>query len=410
LGSSYQISFYGYIKQPVPKDSNTVIRIDKQGQTKYLLYMHLYIHIPFCDGKCAYCAFYSVPYSEAKADAFLDVLAKEIEGLPSEATENFSTVYIGGGTPSVLTPDQLSRLTGLIRNRCGVADDAEWTVEGSPNTLTKDKVALLTGAGVNRISVGIQTFDDSVLTSLGRRHSSADALEILRHLTAVEGLEVGCDLIGGLPGVSHDRWLADVRTICDLGLDHASVYALSLEEGTPLMRKHRQGSLELSDEDEVIDGLNECGEMLAEAGLDRYEISNYARKGRESRHNLCYWRGGDYVGVGPGASSRIGLLRRTNTPDLDAYLREPVISRDEETVTSDEDIQERLMYHFRLTEGVDLEGFCANHSIQAEMKCDWEQRLAYLCQEGLVAQEGHRYFPTARGLDFADAICETLLS
>jgi oxygen-independent coproporphyrinogen-3 oxidase len=388
---------------------NEVIGIDKQAQTKYLLRMHLYIHIPFCDGKCTYCAFYSEPYSEPKGDQFLSALARELRSIPKADDAVLSTIYFGGGTPSVLSPDQLHRLTRLVTGEYDVAEGAEWTVEGSPNTLTEDKVDVLTEAGVNRISVGIQTFDDSVLSGLDRRHSSREARALLEYLAGVDGLDVGCDLIAGLPGHTQESWKQDLQAICDIGLTHASVYALSLEEGTPMFRRHKNGELTLPTEDDVIDRLDVCRELLAGEGLMRYEVSNYAVQGKECRHNLSYWRGADYFGVGPGASSRVGLIRRTNTPDVDAYIKTDRAPCEEETVSAEDDLQERLMYHFRTSDGVDLERFCEEYGVTAFTKSDWEARLADLCNEGMLAFRDGFHVPTKTGMDFADAIGEVFL-
>jgi len=371
---------------------------------------HLYVHIPFCDGKCGYCAFYSVPYAEDKGAGFLQYLEKELESSPRSGITNLSTVYLGGGTPSVMSAEQLKQLMALIKRKCSFKEDLEWTVEGSPNTLTKDKVSLLLDSGVNRVSVGIQTFDDAVLSRISRRHSEREARSIIEHLAGINNLDAGCDLIAGLPGHTRASWRSDLKTICDSGLTHASVYALSLEEGTPFLRKHKEGKLDLPDEDEVADRLAECGEVFSRRGLLRYEVSNYSVIGKECRHNLGYWRGDDYVGIGPGASSRLGLVRYTNRPDIRAYLQSADVARDEEILSGDEDVQERLMYFFRLREGVDLDAYCAEHNVDDELRSDWKQRLKYLCEEGIVAQKGSFYAPTAGGLDFADAICEVFLS
>ena len=390
-----------------------ITRIGRQKQLKCVytaLDMNLYVHIPFCDGKCAYCSFYSVKYSETQGDAFLDALAKELAGLPTNASRELSTVYLGGGTPSALIPSQLSRLTELITKNCAVTSDVEWTVEGSPNTLTKDKVSLLMDAGVNRISVGIQCLDEAVLSGLGRRHSAAEGRGLLEYLAGIDGLDVGCDLIAGLPGHTSESWRSDLQSICDIGLTHASVYALSIEKGTPFSKRYNKGELTLLDEDGIVERLEECEEILATGGLDHYEVSNYAVKGKECRHNLSYWRGSDYLGVGPGASGRLGLLRRTNTPDVEAYINGADVPREDEMVSREEDLDERLMYHFRLKEGVDLDAFCEAHSVQPALRSSWEERLKYLCDEGLVGQSSGTYAPTKRGMDLADAICEVLLS
>lgn len=374
--------------------------------------VHLYVHIPFCDGKCDYCGFYSVVYSPAMAQQFLDALAAELKLIWPDGGPELKTIYIGGGTPSVLSPSELVRLTELIRSHCKIAADAEWTVEGSPNTLNADKVGVLTCAGVNRISVGIQTFDDTVLAAMKRRHSGAQARRILELLAGTRGLAVGCDLIAGLPGQTSQGWRRDLEGICAAGLKHASVYALSIEDGTPLCDRRNGGKLVVPDEDEVIRRREECAGYLGERGLERYEVSNYAVPGSECRHNLGYWQGADFIGLGPGASSRLGLMRWTNRPDLDGYLNAVQAGRgvpcEKEEITFEEDTAERLMYHFRLKAGVDFDGFCRKQGVEGGYRADLEERLAHLGKDGLVVKENGRYMPTVRGLDFADAIAEVL--
>lgn len=371
--------------------------------------MHLYIHVPFCDGKCSYCGFYSVHYREQDATAYLAALENEMRQEWKDGAPSVSSVYMGGGTPSVLEAGQLAGLCGLIGKHCKLENGYEWTVEGSPNTLTADRVQLLADAGVNRISIGIQTFDDVVLKALGRRHSADQAASLLEYLAGREDLRTGCDLIAGLPGLSEARWREDVRKLCRSGVKHASVYALSLEEGTPLFSKYREGVLDAPDSDETADRLEECCGMLGEAGLRRYEVSNYAVMGEECRHNLAYWHGGDFLGLGPGASSRLGRLRRTNEPDVAAYLAGKFLRREEHVCRSD-DLHERMMYHFRLKEGIDLAGFCRAWKVGKAMRDQWKERLDSLIAENLVQVEGGRYAPTLHGMDFADFICETLLA
>jgi oxygen-independent coproporphyrinogen-3 oxidase len=371
--------------------------------------MHLYVHIPFCDGKCAYCGFYSVPYNAAAGDGFLTALERELDGFPGLADNKLETVYFGGGTPSVLSVPQIGRLAGLVKNRFSISEKTEWTAEGSPNTVSTEKVDALIGAGVNRISLGIQTFSEDVLRAMGRRHTPAQARSALHGITGRRGLRSGCDLIAGLPGVSRGQWRDDVKTVCDLGLKHVSVYALSLEDGTRLCDENRSGKLEIPDEDEVADRLAECAEELKAGGIERYEVSNYAAAGEECRHNLCYWRGCDYIGAGPGAASRLGLVRRVNAPDVEAYIQAADVPREEEEITPQADLQERLIYHFRLSEGIDFGAFCAENGVNSAIRADWENRLQYLAGEGLLTKKDSRFIPTRKGMDFADAVAETFL-
>jgi len=395
----------------IDKTQETLLRQGFEGRAG-CRGIHLYVHIPFCDGKCDYCGFYSVKYSPVRAEQFLDALAMELKLLWPEGGPDLKTVYIGGGTPSVLSPAELVRLTELLRSHCRIATDVEWTVEGSPNTLNAEKVGLLTGAGVNRISVGVQTFDDAVLAAMKRRHSGAQARRILEELAGTKGLAVGCDFIAGLPGQTAQGWRRDLEGICEAGLTHASVYALSVEEGTPLCAGYKKGGIVLPEEGEVIQRLEYCAGYLGERGLERYEVSNYAVSGHECRHNLGYWCGADFAGVGPGASSRLGLTRGTNRANLDAYLKAVSGGRgvpcDKEEITFEDDATERLMYHFRLKAGVDFEGFCRKQGIDGAFKAGLVERLGCLEEEGLVELEDGRYMPTARGMDFADAIAEVL--
>ncbi len=371
--------------------------------------MHLYVHIPFCDGKCAYCGFYSTRYSCEKADGFISALERELERIPVDADAALRTIYFGGGTPSSLSGGQLARLTAMVAGRLPVADDVEWTVEGSPNTLSEDKVGILLDAGVNRISIGIQTFSDTALKAMGRRHTADEARAVIERLLSKPELMVGCDLIAGLPGVSREDWRKDVQSVCGLGLKHASVYGLSLEEGTRLFHEHSRGNVGLYSEDEVIDRLEESAEILGEAGIERYEVSNYAAEGCECRHNLVYWRGRDYYGAGPGASSRVGMVRRSNTPDVEAYIQAADAPHDEEVVSREEDLQERFIYHFRLREGINFKEFCVKRQVAAGLKEVWRLGLERFVEDGLLIKDGDRYQTTPRGMDFADAMAESFL-
>lgn len=370
--------------------------------------MHLYVHIPFCDGKCAYCGFYSVFYTKEKGDAFIAALGRELQGI-AERCSSLKTVYFGGGTPTVLCDEQLSQAASLIADKFDLADDIEWTVECSPNTFSESKVQILRDAGASRISVGIQTFCDEVLEDMGRRHTAEESLSVIQRIVKDFGMKAGCDLIAGLPGLSRAAWWEDVKTICRAGLTHASIYALSIEEGTRLYHEFESDRARFLGEDEIIDRLEEGESILREAGIERYEVSNYSAPGDECAHNLAYWRGADYFGAGPGASSRLGRVRRVNTPDVEAYLQASDVPHDAEKVSREEDLQERLIYHFRLREGVDFDAFCEERGVAGKMKGKWESQLRMLVSEGLLIEKGARYETTPRGMDLADSVAESLL-
>ncbi|MBU1856095.1 MAG: radical SAM family heme chaperone HemW, partial [Verrucomicrobia bacterium] len=283
----------------------------------------LYVHVPFCDGKCAYCAFYSVGYKPALADRYLNSLECELAASLPLAPE---TIYIGGGTPSVLSARQIDRLCRLLQTQVDTCRLVEWSVEINPGSVDAEKAAVLAAAGVNRVSLGAQSFDDRILKTLGRRHSAADTVKAVTILRAAGIANIGLDLIACVPGCARALWRKTLRQAVALAPKHVSVYALTNEEGTRLNRLLGQGSAALlSDEAQLAmldlaeteliqaeSGQAESGQAgLGLAGFERYEISNYARSGFKCRHNVACWRGEQYVGLGPAAASHVGLKRWT---------------------------------------------------------------------------------------------------
>ncbi|HOW97161.1 MAG TPA: radical SAM family heme chaperone HemW [Kiritimatiellia bacterium] len=264
----------------------------------------LYIHVPFCARKCAYCDFYSVPLNAAAAEEYLRALDRECGGLPDGFAPE--TVFIGGGTPTVLPPAELARLLDLLARRVNLGRVTEWTCEANPVTLDAEKIRILRGAGVNRVSLGVQSFDDGVLKFLGRLHTAREAVEAFRLLRA-EGFDnIGLDLMCAVPGGAIER---DLERALALGPEHLSVYGLTFEDGTPLARRRDAGEVAELDEDEQLRQFRVVRETLKGAGFHHYEISNYARPGRECRHNLLYWGPGEYLGLGPAAHSHWGGQR-----------------------------------------------------------------------------------------------------
>jgi oxygen-independent coproporphyrinogen-3 oxidase len=364
----------------------------------------LYIHVPFCDGKCHYCAFYSVPFSRERGAAWLSALKREAAAARSEfGPFSFSTVFLGGGTPTILPLDQLEELLGVVGQGCD-----EWTSEANPGSLDIDKLKLMKAAGVNRISLGVQALDDGVLRRLGRRHSVQDihtAVEAI-HATGFENW--GIDLIACIPGVSVAAWRDTLRAAVALAPAHVSVYALTREEGTRLDRDHQAGKVAFLDDDDQLQMLDTAEEVLAASGLNRYEISNYARPGFECRHNLSCWRGGNYLGLGCAASSRVGLRRWTNEPDLDSYLT--AVTREVELLTPTMDAVERVVFGLRMTEGIDLEGILAACDLTGSaLESGWRKTLARLVGDGLVEPAGGRWRLTTKGQALADYVAVELM-
>ncbi len=314
----------------------------------------IYIHIPFCKAKCRYCDFTSYPGKLGISDAYMACVFKEMKlRAPELRNKRFDTVYFGGGTPSVIDPMSIVGCMNLVRSDYNLADDAEVTIEVNPGTVTAEKISLYKKAGINRFSVGLQSANDRILSDLGRIHTAKD-------------FEVACDLIGDanlnadvMIGLK-DQTLKDIDDAVMLaskcGAKHISLYALTPEDGTPIYTDYLNG--ELPDADEVADQYDHARALLKELGYLRYEVSNFAKKGFQSGHNLNYWRRGEYIGFGVAASSFIGGRRFTNTADLDDYIKcimtnyYPVV--DDGMVEGDDAKFEMVMLALRTSEGLSL--------------------------------------------------------
>jgi len=370
----------------------------------------LYIHVPFCDGKCHYCAFYSVPYSREKGAAWLASLKHEAEAARSEfGPFAFSTIFLGGGTPTILPMDQLEVLLDLIRCTGGAGNSViEWTSEANPGSVEGEKLRLMKSAGVNRISLGVQSFDDRVLRQLGRRHTVQDIHAAVQAIQSAGFTNWGLDLIACVPGVSAEAWRDTLCAAVAMAPAHVSVYALTREEGTRLDRDHQAGRVALLDDDEQLRMLELAEEVLGAAGLSRYEISNYARPGFECRHNLSCWRGENYLGWGGAASSRVGNRRWTNAADWGSALTG--VSKEEESLTPRNDLVERLVFGLRMTEGVDVEAILAACGLaRSPLEAGLRKTLARLEGERLMVLEKGRWRLTPRGRDLADHVAVELM-
>lgn len=354
----------------------------------------LYVHIPFCKSRCIYCDFYSTT-REAEQEAYVGALCREIRErrleLPAEADGRVCarTIYIGGGTPSLLSPAQLARIFGCIRENYAVADGAEVTVEMNPEDVVVDEALSLAGGlangTFNRVSLGIQTFDDDLLRLLRRRHSAERAVEAVKSLQLVGAQNISIDLIYGLPGQTLELWERDLDVAFSLGVQHLSAYALSYEEGTPLWRMRQRGEVqEVADELSVRMYERLC-QRAREAGFEHYEISNFALPGYHSRHNSSYWTGEAYLGFGPGAHSFDGRrTRRSNHSSLSNYLsasRGDEVPHDVEVLSDEELYEEAVMCGLRTCRGVDLAEIGRRYG---------RQRLDYLLQQASSHLRGGR--------------------
>jgi oxygen-independent coproporphyrinogen-3 oxidase len=317
----------------------------------------LYIHIPFCARKCLYCDFISVPFTEEMAQGYIRALCNELT-LRKDLATPLDTVYIGGGTPSLLGAALFSGLFDCISDTCIISSEAEITVEANPGTVDSNTLDVLLSRGANRLSIGVQSFQDSELKTLGRIHTADEAERAIAVVKSSGFINISLDLMYGIPGQSMSSWKDSLAKAVRSAPTHISAYQLTPEKKTPLYGLLSSGRLDLLDEDLIIDMYHYAIDFLGAHGYGHYEVSNFALPGRACRHNLNYWNRGEYAGVGAGAHSFIDSSRFYNTGDVTEYVAELSAGRlpktQEKTLTAGEAIQECIFLGLRKTTGICL--------------------------------------------------------
>jgi oxygen-independent coproporphyrinogen-3 oxidase len=365
----------------------------------------LYVHWPFCVSKCPYCDFNSHVRASIDQDewrnALLADLAHEARLLPDR---KLTSIFFGGGTPSLMDPSTAAAIIDAATDHWQAADNLEITLEANPNSVEAARFSDLATAGVNRVSLGLQSFDDDALAFLGRAHSAGEGFAALE--TAQKNFNrVSFDLIYGLPGETEESWSVTLAQALTLGTRHLSLYQLTIEPGTRFASMVAWGELEPLDADTAAKLYEVTDAMTSEAGLPAYEISNYARRGRESRHNLTYWRYGDYAGVGPGAHGRrLGMRTvRHRKPEnfLSAVPRNGHGIGEEAVLSAQEGADEALVMGLRLTEGIDAEAIATRFGLGAIV--NWP-KVDRLVASGHLTRVGTRIAPTAAGRLLLDHI------
>ena len=365
----------------------------------------LYIHIPFCKAKCAYCDFYSLAHSEEKMDAYTAALLRHLEEVaPRAAGMQVDTVYFGGGTPSYLGPARLIRILQTVQRRYDVTRDAEITLEANPDS-AGDWRALrkLRRAGFNRLSLGVQSTDDELLRRIGRVHTCEQVQQAVTAARKAKLTNLSLDLIYGLPGQTMEDWQRTLADAVALGPEHLSCYGLKLEEGTPLWQQRQ--ALTLPDDDAQAEMYLYTVAALSEAGYGQYEISNFARAGRESRHNLKYWRMQEYAGFGPGAHSDFGGVRYGYVRDLDAYIAGRLVLAEAETDGTLARDFEYVMLSLRTAEGIDRRTFENRYRQRFEAM---ERLFVQYEQAGLAQRTEGGWRLTPRGFLVSNSIIVAL--
>ena len=364
----------------------------------------LYIHWPFCVSKCPYCDFNS--HVRASIDdrewrqALLADLAHEARLLPGR---RLISIFFGGGTPSLMSPASVAALIKAARSHWEAADDLEITLEANPNSVEAAAFVDLAAAGVNRLSLGLQSFDDGALAFLGRAHSASEGLAALE-IAQSHFQRVSFDLIYALPGDTEESWSATLDRALSLGTGHLSLYQLTIEPGTRFASLHQSGKLTPLDPDRAAILYELTSARTAEAGLPAYEVSNHARPGEESRHNLCYWRYGDYAGVGPGAHGRrLGMRSvRHRKPEnfLSAVARNGNGIAEEEPLRPREAADEALVMGLRLAEGIDVDALEQRFGVPL---IDW-RKFDRLASSGHVGRTGSRVVASPSGILVLDSL------
>lgn len=316
--------------------------------------LSLYIHIPFCVRKCGYCDFLSAPADEKARDRYVQALLMEIERYRGTETADrkIKTLYIGGGTPSTLSVKQLECIMQKIKCTFNFCDDIEASMEMNPGTASKEKCRGLYQMGINRLSIGLQSTNDKELNTLGRIHSYEDFINTYTWCREAGFQNINVDLMAALPYQTVESYTTGLRKIIRLAPEHISAYSLILEEGTPFYQKYNSGCYPLPDEEQERLMYRETEQILAQAGYERYEISNYAKKRYACRHNLVYWQGGDYLGLGLGSSSYMDGVRFHNTTDLDTYVNQCAYVEDREELSVQAKMEEFMFLGLRVMAGV----------------------------------------------------------
>ena len=379
----------------------------------------LYIHIPYCRLKCLYCDFFSGGARIADWTGLADALLAELQERIEELPERIESIYIGGGTPSLMPPDVFGDFISRLRRLVDTAgktlvDDAEFTIEINPEDVDDRHIEVWREAGVNRVSIGIQTFDNRLLQSIGRSHTGDMAEMALKRLKA-EFENVSGDLIFGIPGQSVEDLRRDVYRLIDCGPEHVSVYSMMYEEGTALTALRDAGRVEEADDDTVARQYECLTEILGAAGYEHYEISNYARPGFRSRHNSGYWTGKPYLGIGPSAHSFDGVsVRRANPADLRGYIGRFGKFRagetsffTEERLNREERLEERIMLSLRRREGLNLKQLCHDFGREAERKV--RQKAAGHLAAGNLIEEPGGIRLSRKGVMIADSVMVDLI-
>ena len=369
----------------------------------------IYLHVPFCKSKCAYCNFFSLA-SEKKMQEYVEALKREIVARSKYlGNETVKTIYFGGGTPSLLPVRYIGEILELVNNNFDLVANPEITLEANPDTIEKEQLFSLKAMGVNRVSVGIQSFHDEDLKYLDRRHDSRHALQIIDDLKDVGFEKLTLDLIYGIPTLTEERWNKNLDIFFSTGITHLSAYALTVEPKTILGQRIEKGELQCVSEEETIRHYEILVERSKTNGFEHYEISNFAKEGHRSQHNSIYWKDEKYLGLGPSAHSYDGNSRQWNVSNLTKYIQLAGNSEDyyeKEILTLEDKFNEYVMTSLRTSWGCDIEKI--ERSYGKSYVNHFLKNVKKYLEMGEMITDGNSYSLTENGKLFADGIAADL--
>jgi len=369
----------------------------------------VYVHLPFCPYICPYCDFAKWAWDDARAARYLAALRAELASAPDVIGR---TLFFGGGTPTMYAPDAIAALIGDVRGRFALPRDAEVTTEANPDPSLAGRLAELHDAGVNRLSIGVQSFDPRELRVLGRRHIAADVANAVRAARAAGFANLSVDLIFGVPGQTQESWAASLDAAVALEVEHVSCYGLTIEEGTPYATWFARDPSAFAGESLEAGMYALAIDRLRVAGFEHYEISNWAKPGFRSQHNAIYWANDPYLGLGVGAASYLGGVRSTHTRDVAAYcdaaLAAATIPGESEQLEGAKRAGEAIMLALRTSEGVDLAAFRERYGIDVHQR--YRSVVDDLIAAGVLAADPARMRLTERGRFVANDVCGAFLA
>lgn len=367
----------------------------------------LYIHIPFCVSKCKYCDFNSYKLNLDKKRKYLKALQKEMEFYREEVEgKDIETIFIGGGTPSILNENEIKFLFDEIKNNFSIKKDAEITMECNPGTLTLEKLKVMKDCGVNRLSIGLQAVQNQHLNYIGRIHTYEEFEKNYKQAKEVGFENINIDLMYALPNQSREDWIESLEKVVKLNPTHISAYSLILEEGTELFNMYERKEFKLLDEDTDIEMYKYTINYLKSNGYDQYEISNYAKKGYECKHNILYWKCKNYVGLGASASGFLNKTRYNNLCGLDEY--ENIINSGkkplewEEKLSIKDEIEESIFLGLRMNEGIKFEDFLEKYNFN--FKEEYKNEINKLKNMGLIQVDDEFMTLTQKGREISNSV------